>query len=216
MTESGKRQVLVAATLDFGSVAAQGNAVLTVSSNYSIPVGSPVVVGVPSPAFGGVQASGTLTLDTIPTDADTTEIGSRTYTWEDTLTDVDGNIYTGGSLAQAKLNLLAALDLSGVAGTDYATSMTANTEVTAAAFVVNDSVFTAVLAGVAGNSLASVQSVTGSNAFSAATLLGGEDSSELSVDAWVSAQDVVSVRVTNASAAAVDPPSGEYKFLVWI
>ncbi len=122
----------------------------------------------------GEQAVVTLTMDTQPTDGDTIVIGSRTYTWEGTLTEVDGNIWIGANVAAAKLNLGYAIAASGgTPGTDYATAMTANTEVTIAAFVSDDAVFTAILAGVAANSFTSTIDVTGGNVFSAATLTGG-------------------------------------------
>ncbi len=119
----------------------------------------------------GVAAQGTLTLDTIPTDADTMTIDSKVYTWEDTLTDVDGNIYTGGTLAQAKLNLVAAMDLSGSAGTDYATSMTAHGTVDIATFISDDAILTAKAVGLAGDSIATTETYTpAGNIFDATTL----------------------------------------------
>jgi len=81
---------------------------------------------------------------------DTYTIDTKTYTFQETLTDVDGNVFIGGSLAQAKLNLVAAMDLSGVAGTDYALAMTAHTTVDIAAFIVDDVFLTAKTAGAAG------------------------------------------------------------------
>jgi hypothetical protein len=119
----------------------------------------------------GVKAQGTLTMDTLPTDGDTYTIGGKTYTFQTTLTDVDGNVNIGGTLAQAKLNLVAAMDLSGVAGTDYATSMTAHPSVDAAAFSGNDCVLTAKVGGPSGNAIATTETFTaGTNVFDAATL----------------------------------------------
>lgn len=120
---------------------------------------------------GSQEAEGTLTLDTQPTDGDTFTVDDRTYTFEDTLTDVDGNINIGGSLAQAQLNLVAAFDLSGVAGTDYATSMTEHDTVSIAAFATDDAVLTAKVGGTIGNSIVTTQTFTaGTNVFDAATL----------------------------------------------
>lgn len=118
-----------------------------------------------------VAAQGTLTIAVQPTDGDTVTIGGRTYTFETTLTDVDGNIQIGAAVTDTQNNLVAAFDLSGTAGTDYATSMTANTEVTIGAFATNDAVITAVEKGAAGNSIATTETFTsGSNVFDAATL----------------------------------------------
>jgi len=163
----------------------------------------------------GAQAVVTLTMDTQPTDGDTIVIGSRTYTWQGTLTDVDGNIWIGADLAAAKLNLGYAIAASGgTPGTDYATSMTANTEVTIAAFVSDDAVFTAILAGTAGNSLASTETfTTGTNVFSAATLTGGTAAStapagspnrKLQVDVVANSTDL---EVAVALAAGLDADS---------
>jgi len=127
--------------------------------------------GAIDPSAGAVAAQGTLTMDTQPSDGDTYTIGSKTYTFQTTLTDVDGNVNIGGTLAQAKLNLVAAIDLSGVAGTDYATSMTAHTEVSVAAFSGDDAVITALVAGESGNSIATTETFTaGTNVFDGATL----------------------------------------------
>ena len=163
----------------------------------------------------GEQAVVTLTMDTQPTDGEVIVIGSRTYTWKGTLTDVDGNIWIGADLAAAKLNLGYAIAASGgTPGTDYATSMTANTEVTIAAFGSNAAVFTAILAGVAANSLASTTNMAGgSNGFSAATLTGGTAAStapagspnrKLQVDVVANSTDL---EVAVALAAGLDADS---------
>ncbi len=120
---------------------------------------------------GGVAAQGTLTMDTIPTDADTLTLDAKTYTFQTTLTDVDGNIAIGGSLAQAKLNLIAAVHLSGNAGTDYADSMTVHPTVRAGTFIVDAAIFTAKTVGIAGNSIVTTETFTPvTNVFDAATL----------------------------------------------
>ncbi len=119
----------------------------------------------------GVLAQGTLTLDTEPINGDTYTIGGKTYTFETSLTDVDGNVNIGGSLAQAKLNLVAAIDLSGLAGTDYADAMSAHTQVTVAAFVSDDAIITAILGGTIGNLIATTESFdAGTNIFDGVVL----------------------------------------------
>jgi hypothetical protein len=123
----------------------------------------------------GVFAKVTLTMDTQPADGDTMTIGARTYTWQSTLTNVDGNIWIGADLAAAKLNLGYAIAATGgTSGTDYAAAMTANTQVFIGAFATNDAIFTALTVGVAGNALVSTETFTaGTNVFSAVTLTGG-------------------------------------------
>ncbi len=118
-----------------------------------------------------VAAQGTLTMDTIPADGNTMTVDTKVYTFQTTLTDVNGNVNIGGTLAQAKLNIVAAMDLSGTPGTDYATSMTAHTSVDMATFVSDDSVLTAKRAGTAGDSIATTETFTPvTNIFDAATL----------------------------------------------
>jgi len=67
--------------------------------------------------------------------AETLVIGGKTYTFQDTLTDSDGNVHIGATVADTVTNLLAAINLSNQgesavgAGTDYAASMTRNSRV---------------------------------------------------------------------------------------
>ena len=74
-----------------------------------------------------VPAVGTLTSTGNPANTETVVIGGKTYTFQTTLTNVDGNVHIGASASATLDNLKAAINLSGgVAGTDYATAMTAN------------------------------------------------------------------------------------------
>lgn len=122
----------------------------------------------------GVNAQGTLTLDTNPTDTDTMTIDGRTYIFQDTLTNVDGNIHIGVDLAATKLNLLAAMRLTGgVPGTDYAEVMTVHATVQPDedGFTVDDLILEAVSGGTAGNAIVTTETFTaGTNIFDAATL----------------------------------------------
>lgn len=96
-----------------------------------------------------VGASQTLTLDDAleATDGETIVIGSKTYTFQATLTDVDGNVHIGADVAGTVSNLVAAINLSDEgesatsAGTDYAASMTRNPDVHAT-WVVSTGVIT--------------------------------------------------------------------------
>ncbi len=100
---------------------------------FSLAVHTDPGTGVPLFTVSGTTAAesalgasqGTLTLDTLPTDGDTMTVDTKTYTFQATLTDVNGNIFiVGANLAATQANLVAAFDLSGIAGTDYALSMT--------------------------------------------------------------------------------------------
>lgn len=155
------------------SVASQGT--LSVALN---PVGSEQSTGTltiaDQPREG--EARVVLTLDTIPTDGDTMTVAGRVYTFQTTLTNVDGNIHRGATpnLAESKANLVAAFDLSGVAGTDYATDMTAHASVNMQAFISDDVILQAKTPGTAGNSLTSTEAFTpAGNIFDNATFQGG-------------------------------------------
>ena len=81
---------------------------------------------------GGVGASvpaGTLTLTGQPAADQTVTVGSKIYLFQTTLTDVDGNVLIGASASDTIDNLIAALNLGVGAGSVYATSMSANTDV---------------------------------------------------------------------------------------
>lgn len=116
-------------------------------------------------------AQGTLTLDTNPTDGDTFTIGSKTYTLQSTLTDVDGNIQLAGNLATTKANIIDAINLTGNVGLDYAASMTINQEAKIAAFIADDAILTAKVADTAGNAVVTTEVFTaGTNVFDDTTL----------------------------------------------
>lgn len=74
---------------------------------------------------------GTLTLTGLPLDTETTTIGSKVYTWQDELTDVDGNVHIAANASDSIDNLIAAIMLGAGAGTAYAASMTAGDDVVA-------------------------------------------------------------------------------------
>jgi hypothetical protein len=127
--------------------------------------------------LGLVQATGTLTIATNPTNGDTIVIGSRTYTFQDTLTNVDGHVKIGANAAATQVNLVHAIMLNGgTVGTDYATAMTKHAYVTISDFSTNVATVTAKSAGTDGNSLATTDTLTAAaDGFAAATLTGGKD-----------------------------------------
>lgn len=124
--------------------------------------------------FDGTRATVTLTLTDIDDlDTETVTLGSKTYTFQDTLTDVDGNVFVGVSTTTAAANLAAAINLGAGSGTAYAASTTAHPTVSAVAST-NTVVVSALLPGIAGNSIASTETLT-DGSFGSATLLGGLD-----------------------------------------
>lgn len=106
-----------------------------------------------------VKAQGTLTSDnTNVSDGDTATIGSKVYTFQTTLTNVDGNVKIGASADASLTNLAAAVNLSAGAGTLYATLMTANAAgVSSGAVIAHAIIVTAKAGGTAGNSIASTE-----------------------------------------------------------
>lgn len=84
--------------------------------------------------------SATLTLTANPADTETVTIGGKTYTYEATLTDSDGNVLIGADAEESANNLIAAINLDDGAGSLYAASMTENSDVTAVSVSGSDAV----------------------------------------------------------------------------
>lgn len=118
-----------------------------------------------------------LTFDTQPTDGDTFTLDSKTYTMETSLSDVDGNIFIGASLAATQQNILDAVNLTGDAGTQYASTMTLHPTISAGTSWTSDVLtLTSKASGFGGNSYASTETFTAdTNVFGSLTLLGGLD-----------------------------------------
>ena len=205
MPESRKRAVLVAASLDFPSIAGGETAELTIDADDAragdvVALGPPAFLDVGLVATGYVNASneivvrlhnttaaaidpsagaqaavaaeGTLTMDTDPTDTNTFTIGTITYTFLDSFVDAVDNVFTGADLAAAKVNLVAAVTaVGGTPGTTHFTTQVANPDVDIATFIGDDAVLTALVAGFAGNALATTEAFTaGTNVFDETTL----------------------------------------------
>lgn len=77
-------------------------------------------------ALGGIYSFGTLTLTGNAADTNTVVIGAKTYTFQDTLTNVDGNVHVGASASESIDNLIAAINLGEGSGTAYAAATTAH------------------------------------------------------------------------------------------
>jgi hypothetical protein len=124
----------------------------------------------------GVKASGVLTTDaTLPADSSTVVIGVKTYTWQTVLTNVDGHVLIGATVATALANLASAINLGAGSGTTYAAATTANAAATTAVATATTVTVTAVAAGSAGNAFATTQAGTSHTTWGAATLQGGVD-----------------------------------------
>ena len=130
------------------------------------------VVGADIVVPSGAAATGTLTLTGNAVDTETVTIGTKTYTFQATLTDVDGNVLIGATASDSLDNLIAAITLGAGAGTLYATSTTLHPTVTAAAGAGDTMDVTAKVQGTAGNAIATTETLT-NGSFGGATLSGG-------------------------------------------
>src|SRR5579864_3609859 len=117
-----------------------------------------------------IKAQGSLTLQNQPTNGQSITIGLKTYTFQTVLTNADGNILIGASIAQTQANLYSAITLTGIPGTQYASATTLNQDVDATPFSSNIMILTAKIGGIAGNFIATTTTLTAPNAFDAATL----------------------------------------------
>jgi hypothetical protein len=122
--------------------------------------------------YNGVKATQTLTSTGVMLDTETVTIDTKVYTFQTTLTNVDGNVLIGADQTATHLNLLNAMNLTGVAGTDYALSMTLHPTVDGTSSNGTTTVVTSKEQGTASNSIATTQTTTNMT-WGAATLLGG-------------------------------------------
>ena len=157
-------------TLDITGVAVDGELVTIGTDVYefcadaalSLTAGSDFAIDITAVT---TASQGTLTVDTQVTAGDTMTIGTKVFTFVPNGTaNADGEVDVGTDLASGKLAIVAAIN-----GTDGYN--TPSTVVSAAAFATNDCVLTALVGGVAGDSIATTSSfTTGTNQFDAATL----------------------------------------------
>jgi hypothetical protein len=104
-------------------------------------------------------------------DGETVTIGSKVYTFQDTLTNVANNVLIGVDDDASCANLAAAINGDAGAGTTYAAYTNPSTEVTAVAgtFIVT---LTAVVKGTAGNAIVTTETMT-QGSFAAGTMGSG-------------------------------------------
>ena len=122
--------------------------------------------------FGSSRAYGTLTTTDNFDDGDTVTIDTKVYTFEDILTNVDGNVLVGTDAEDSLDNLELAITLGTGAGTKYAAAMTAHTTCTGAKMTASTFRAVALDAGVGGNSFDSTETGDGVS-WGAATLRSG-------------------------------------------
>jgi hypothetical protein len=119
-----------------------------------------------------VQATGVLTLTANAANTETVTTGTKTYTFQTVLTNVDGNVLIGATASDSLDNLIAAINLGAGSGTLYAAATTANTFVSAAAGAGDTMNATALLGGTQGNYIATTEGLA-NGSWGAALLTGG-------------------------------------------
>jgi hypothetical protein len=137
-----------------------------------------------------VAATGTLTNTANFANTDTVTTGTKTYTFQTALTNVDGNVLIGATASDSLDNLIAAINLGAGSGTVYAAATTANGFVSAVAGAGDTMDVTALVSGTAGNTIATTE--TSANAsWGAATLSGGNnDTIDYAPTGWAGATTV--------------------------
>lgn len=120
---------------------------------------------------GSVKATGLLTASAIANN-DTVTLGAVTYTFKTVLTGAAYEVLINGSVANALTNLKAAINLTGVIGTDYGTGTLIHQLITGGTLTATTLVLTAKNFGTGGNALATTTTGAGIS-FGAATLTGG-------------------------------------------
>lgn len=119
-----------------------------------------------------VPATGTLTLTGNALDTHTVTIGSKVYTFQTVLTDVDGNVLIGATASDSLDNLIAAINLDAGAGSLYAASMTLHPTVLAVAGAGDTLVVTA--KGTGGNNIVTTETLS-NGSWGGGTLAGDKD-----------------------------------------
>lgn len=153
------------------------------------------------------RATGTLTLTGQPLDTETVTIGAKAYTFQDVLTDVDGNVLIGATAGDSLDNLIAAINLDAGAGTLYATSMTINSDATAVPGAGDTMDAAAKKGGTPGNSVATTETLT-NGAWGGATLSGGANSKMV---LGAARDDLDAEAAEDRKYIKTNPLSGEYK-----
>lgn len=161
----------------------------------------------------GTQATEILTLTGDPIDTETVTLDAKAYIFQDTLTDVDGNVLIGATASDSIDNLIAAITLGAGVGTLYATATTIHPTVTAAIGAGDTMGVTVIVGGVSGNALATTETLT-NGSFGDTTFSGGIDAvttvsrvdSKAAIVATTGAQNSFTVGTLTRVVTVVDWP----------
>lgn len=171
---SGVTATTVKSTTDLTTAAAQTGTIERVGYQFDTGVASINVSGTfPKLMVSNTVAAGTYTVGgggSVIQNNDTLTIDGRVYTWQTSLTNVDGHVLIGANDTAALLNMKNAINL-GTNGGTYAAAMTANTSVLALSSNATTLVINALVTGKVGNRIATIETSAGS--WGAVTLASG-------------------------------------------
>lgn len=156
-----------------------------------------------------VKATGTLTATANFANSETVTLNGKVYTFQTTLTNVDGNVKIGATLTASLLNLLHAINkLGGVSGTDYAAATTVHPTIEATASNATTLNVRALVSGTGGNALTTTETCANAS-FGAATLTGGTNST---LTVWKPVRftgESLNFNITNTKSAEIRPDRTE-------
>lgn len=140
------------------------------------------VTGSATAVTGAAEAArGAITFTGQPANGETVTLNGKVYTFQTTLTNVDGNVAIGATTADSRNNLVAAINLGTGGGALYAAATTLHPTIAAAAGTGTVVDLTAKTAGAAGNTLTLAEAVVNATV-SGATLTGGNEGNAMLMD----------------------------------
>lgn len=154
-----------------------------------------------------VFANQTLTVTGQPLNTETVTVGSKVYTFQTVLTNVDGNIFIGATAAASLQNLKDAINLTGTPGTQYAALMTSNPDAVADTITATTLVVRARVAGTIGNRIPATETLTNAS-FGAALFAGGTGSVDTDLRALI-ASSQINASVLQQMIDILDPEGNE-------
>jgi hypothetical protein len=152
-------------------------------------------------------AVGTLAATSDITNTETVTIGAKVYTFQDSLTNVDGNVKVGADEDATLVNLKAAINLEAGAGTKYAALTTVHPDVAAISAAAGELVVRAKVDGSAANGIATTETANDAE-WGAAALSGGTTSLSGSIRA-ILASEQMPASVYQRLLDLVDPEGDE-------
>lgn len=154
-----------------------------------------------------VFAVGTLTSSGVFTDTQTVVVGTKTYTTQTVLTNVDGNVFIGANAAATLQNLKDAINLTGTPGTQYAAAMTANSLCRAVSVTATTLLVSSRVAGAIGNQIPTTETQTNA-AWGGAVLASGAGDVSTDIRALLAVSQVNGA-VNQALIDMTDPEGDE-------